>query len=256
MERDKLIAKITEKKEFSRLPKKDVEMIFNKFDKPNYLDEEKIKLTRDLLRKVYSVFTSQKLLKLKDKEAEWILKKHISTKERFEFYKEVYFKIFSKVKKDISIFDLGAGVNGFSYGYLPKGTEYVGVEAMGQLVELMNYYFKEKFLDKKANAIQESLFDLNKIKNILKKGKNYKVVFLFKVLDSLEMVYPDYSKRLLLGITGLCDKVVVSFATRSLVKRTKFKVDRGWIFKFINQNFKVLDDFEIGTEKYIVFSKK
>ena len=38
------------------------------------------------------------------------------------------------------IFDLGAGINGFSYNYFPKGVYYVGIEAMGQLVDLMNYY--------------------------------------------------------------------------------------------------------------------
>ena len=51
-------------------------------------------------------------------------------------------------------------------------------------------------------------------------------------------------------------KVVVSFATRSLVKKTKFKVSRGWIMKFIENNFIVEEDFEVGTERYIVFKKK
>ena len=47
-----------QKKEFSKLPIKDVELIFDRFDKENYLDEEKIKLTRNILRKVFSSFTS------------------------------------------------------------------------------------------------------------------------------------------------------------------------------------------------------
>jgi hypothetical protein len=41
MNKEELIKKITEKKEFSQLPKKDVEMAFNKFDKTKYIDEEK-----------------------------------------------------------------------------------------------------------------------------------------------------------------------------------------------------------------------
>ncbi|HDK42706.1 MAG TPA: hypothetical protein ENG87_04955, partial [Candidatus Pacearchaeota archaeon] len=62
MNKRELIRKITEKKEFSQLPEKDVEMAFAQFDKDRYLDEEKIKLTRDLLRKVFSAFTSTKIL--------------------------------------------------------------------------------------------------------------------------------------------------------------------------------------------------
>jgi hypothetical protein len=72
----------------------------------------------------------------------------------------------------------------------------------------------------------------------------------------LEMVESDYSKKLLWEIVPFVDKVVISFATRSLVKKTKFKVSRGWIIKFIEETFEVLDDFEIGTERYIAFKKK
>jgi 2-polyprenyl-3-methyl-5-hydroxy-6-metoxy-1,4-benzoquinol methylase len=255
MNKQELIKKITEKKEFSQLPKKDVEMVFEKFNKEHYVDSEKVKMTRDLLRKIYSVFASQKLLKLKDKDPEWILGKHLSTKERLPYYKEVYERIFKNVKEEkLTVFDLGAGINGFSYNYFPKGIDYVGVEAMKQLVDLMNYYFKTRGLN--AWSIHESLFELDKIKKYLKQDKNYKVVFLFKVLDSLEMIESDYSKKLLWDIVPLCNKVIVSFATRSLVRKTKFKVSRGWILKFISENFNVLDDFEIGTERYIIFSKK
>jgi len=226
------------------------------FDKPHYLDIEKVKMTRDSLRKIYSVFTSQKLLKLKDKDPEWILGKHLSTKERLPYYEEVYERIFKEIdEKELTIFDLGAGINGFSYNYLPKGVDYIGIEAMKQLVDLMNYYFKTRGLN--AWALHESLFELEKLKKYIKQDKNnFQVVFLFKVLDSLEMIERDYSKKLLWDIVPLVDRVVVSFATRSLVKKTKFKVSRGWILKFITENFNVLDDFEIGTERYIVFNKK
>jgi hypothetical protein len=256
MNKQELIKKITQKKEFSQLPKKDVEMVFEKFNKEHYVDSEKVKMTRDSLRKIYSVFASQKLLKLKDKDPEWILGKHLSTKERLPYYKEVYERIFKDINDEkITIFDLGSGINGFSYNYFPKKEiNYVGVEAMGQLMNLTNYYFKKEKI--KGVGVHGSLFNLNEIKELLKGKKNYKVVFLFKVLDSLEMIESDYSKKFLWDIVPLVDKVVVSFATRSLVKKTKFKVSRGWILKFISENFNVLDDFEIGTERYVIFSKK
>ena len=54
-----------------------------------------------------------------------------------------------------SVVDLGAGANGFSYKFFPKRKSgeinYVAVEAVGQLVYLMENYFKQKnFPFKKA----------------------------------------------------------------------------------------------------------
>jgi hypothetical protein len=57
-------------------------------------------------------------------------------------------------------------------------------------------------------------------------------------------------------ITPLCDRVVLSFATRSMIRRDKFRVNRKWIINFINENFELLEDFEIGNERYILFKNK
>jgi len=249
--------KIIQKKEFSQLPKRDVEMAFGYFDKKEFGDEEKIKLTRNLLRKIFSAFTSQKILKLKDKSAKWVLRKHLSTKERLDFYEEVYRRTLKGEKKKLSIIDLGAGVNGFSYEYFSKlgyDVNYLGVEAMGQLVDLMNdYFFKEKF---NAHALHLSLFELEKIKDVINLTLKPRIVFLFKTIDSLEMMERNYSKDFLNTITPLVGRVVVSFATKSLIKRSRFKVKRNWIVNFIEENFNVLDDFEIGAERYLIFSGK
>lgn len=267
---EKIYEKIIEKKDFSNLPKKDVELAFSKFDKEQYVDEEKIKLTRDLLRKVFSAFTSKKILSMKDKDPNWILRKHLSTRERIGFYEKVYDKLL-RDKKNLIIFDLGAGINGFSIGFFKnKKIKYIAIEAMGQLVNLMNSFFKKEKYD--AKAFHLSLFELEKLKKIIKKEnlkmkslgsssnnqerKEEKIIFLFKVLDSLEMLEKDYSKKLLLELVPLVDKVVVSFATRSMLKRTRFKVNRNWILNFIKDNFNLLEDFEIGNERYVVFSKK
>lgn len=252
MNKQELIKKITEKKEFSQLPQKDVELAFSHFEKRQVSDEEKIRLTRELLHKVFSSFTSLKLLSPKNKDEGWILRKHLSTRERLPYYSKLYEKLLSEYKnKKNSIIDLGAGVNGFSYKYFPENTTYLSIEAVGQLVEQMNNYFEKQKINTKA--IHESLFNLEKIKKIITESKKPKIIFLFKVLDSLEMLERDYSKKLLLEITPLVDKVVVSFATESMIKRKKFKVERFWILDFIRDNFEILEDFEIGGERYIVF---
>lgn len=255
MNKTELLQKITEKKEFSQLPKKDVELAFSHFEKRQVSDEEKIRLTRELLHKVFSSFTSQKLLSPKNKNEEWILRKHLSTRERLPYYPEIYKKLLFEYKnKTISIIDLGAGVNGFSYKYFQDAgldVDYIGVESVGQLASLMNDYFKREKLN--AEAIQESLFNLEKIKKIITETKKPKIIFLFKVLDSLEMLERDYSKKLLKEIVPLADKVVVSFATMSMIKRKKFKVNRNWILDFIKNNFEILDELELGGERYICF---
>ena len=256
MDKKELIEKIIQKKEFSQLPRRDVELAFEKFNKDIYCDEEKIKLTRDLLRKVFSGFTSRKILSPKDKNFEWILRKHLSTRERLPYYGEVYQRILNGFRKQISVVDFGAGVNGFSYNYIRKlnyDVNYVGIEAIGQFVELMNNYFEQEKM--KGKAISLSLFNLSRIKNLIKTQKKPRIVFLFKTIDSLEMLKKDYSKKLILEIAPLVDRIVVSFATESMAKRTKFRVKRNWIISFIKENFNILDDFELGGERYLVFSR-
>ena len=257
MNNEELIKKITQKKEFSQLPEKDIEMAFEKFNKEHLTDEEKIKKTRDLLRKVFSGFTSQKLLSLKDKDADWILRKHLSTRERISNYEEIYRRILKRAGKKVSIVDLGAGVNGFSHKYFGKVgfiVNYVAVEAMGQLVTLMNNYFTQHKV--KARAIHLSLFQLKRLKELIKKQKKPRVVFIFKVIDALETIERDYSKKLIMEISSLADEIVLSFSTESMIKRKKFMVKRSWILNFIGENFVILDNFSLGGEKFIIFTKK
>ncbi|MEM3141454.1 MAG: hypothetical protein QXX55_01555, partial [Candidatus Pacearchaeota archaeon] len=62
MENKEIIEKIINKKEFSQLPINDVKLAFSHFKKRKISEEEKIRLTRELLHKVYGAFVSRKLL--------------------------------------------------------------------------------------------------------------------------------------------------------------------------------------------------
>lgn len=258
MDSRQIIKKIMEKKEFSNLVVKDVELCLKQFDDEKYFDEEKVKLTRGLLKKVFSVFSSTKILSGKKRSVEWILKKHISTRERLKHYGKLYKKIFRDFKEsNVKVYDLGAGVNGLSYNYFKEvgvNVDYVGIESIGQLVEIMNKYFEEE--KKKGVAVQMSLFDLENLKKLIKKGKENKIVFLFKVIDSLEIVERNYSKKLLKEIVPLVDEVVVSFATKSLTSKREFFAQRKWLIEFIKEEFIIKKDFMFGGERYIIFRHK
>ena len=250
--------KIILKKDFSKLPRGDVEIAYSKFEKRQVSEDEKIRLTRDLLRKVFSGFASGKLLSLKNKSEEWVLRKHLSTRERLPYYDKVYSRILNRFKEDekISIVDLGSGVNGFSYNRLVKRNpeiDYLAIEAVGQLVDLMNDYFKRKKFN--AIAIHKSLFEIDSIKKIIKKTKGAKILFLFKVLDSLEMLGRDYSKKFLLELVPTAKLAVISFATESMMRRKKFFAKRNWIINFIEENFTIVDNFNTGNESYLIVKK-
>ncbi|MDP3986906.1 MAG: hypothetical protein Q8P81_01630 [Nanoarchaeota archaeon] len=252
-----IIGKVMEKREFSQLPLADVEKAFSHFEKRQVSDAEKVRLTRELLHKVFGAFGGRKLFSLKEKEPDWFLRKHLSTRERLPFYGDVYGRIFEGIGKKFSVIDLGAGINGLSYGYFEKrgfNVNYVAIEAIGQFVDLMKDYFSREKIP--GEAIHLSLFEIEKVVKVLKNQRRPRVALMFKVVDSLEMLDRDYSQRLLLEISKFSERVVLSFATRSMISRKRFRADRGWIFNFIHDNFKVLDDFEIGSERFVVFRKR
>ena len=253
---EEIISEIMKKKEFSDLPKKDVELVYSQFEEEEFV-EDKIKKAREMLMKMYTVFVSGKLLNIKDKTPGWFLKKHKSTSERLNYYEDVYKKCLDKVNKKIIIYDLGCGINGFSYDYFEKigySASYFGFEAVGQLVNLQNNWFRKE--KKNAICVQGSLFNLESVKNFLKKGKGEKIIFLFKTLDSLEMLKRDYSKKLLKEIIPLVDRCVVSWATASLISKKKFFANKKWLREFIEKEFSIVDEFEIGGENYLVFEEK
>ena len=64
----KIIEQIMTKRDFSELPLKDVSLALAHFEKKDVVDEEKVRLTRDLLHKVFGAFLSPKLLKISDKD--------------------------------------------------------------------------------------------------------------------------------------------------------------------------------------------
>lgn len=242
-----IISEIKKKREFSQLPDSIVERAAS-------MSKGDIKESRALLRKYFGVFLTNKVLKGKGTPEE-ILESHISSKKRN--YEEFYKEIFEGMDHVGSVIDLGAGLNGFSYGALKEAigpVGYLAVEAAGQEVEHMNNYFEKEGFN--AEAICLDLFDISKIKNLLKKHVRDRIVFMFQVVDALENLERDFSKRFILDISKECEKIVLTLPTESLGGRKKFAVQRKWIIDFLEENFEIKKDFNMAGERILVFSKK
>ncbi len=250
-----LINKTKEKREFSGLPDSLVEKVLGFKQIKNKSDDEKIKLTRAFLRKYFGVFMTNKVLRLND---ESVLGSHISSKKRN--YVELYEKIFGHEKFFKSVIDLGCGVNGFSYKYLREfigDASYVGIEATKQLVDKLNVYFRESgFVS--ASSIWADLFDLDFLSDVIGKSEDPKIIFAFQVLDALESIEGDFSKKLLLKIRepmGQNDRIVLSFSMKSISGRTQFKSGREWVIQFLRDNFTIVDDFYMFDERFLIIKK-
>lgn len=247
-----LLLEVKKKSEFKEIPDSIIERVFNLKEIKRLADEDKVKQTRAILRKYYTVFITNRLLKDKLSPEE-VLKKHLSSKDRD--YGELYPKLFNGSEK--VIFDLGAGLNGFSFPFIQKisDAKYVAIEAKKVFVEKMNRFFQKNNFD--AMAIQEDLFSIKNVLEIIdiEPGKK-KIAFLFKVVDALEFLERDASKKLILAVSEKVDRMVVSYSLESISGKVNFQKSREWLLWFLKENFKILDDFEMNRERYLVFSKK
>jgi len=240
------IDEIKKKKEFSRLPDSIVARAAE-------ISKGDVKEARSLLRKYFGVFLTNKVLKGKGSFDD-LLKAHMSSKKRD--YDKFYREIFGDDKNVGSIVDLGAGMNGFSYGYLKDilgDVEYVAVEAAGQEVDHMNeHFFNNKF---SGMAVVGDLFEIDEIKSLLETEKRPRVVFLFQVVDALENLERDFSKKFISEISKECEKIVLTLPTESLGGRKKFAVQRKWITDFLEENFSIEKNFKANGERVIIIRK-
>jgi hypothetical protein len=236
-----MISEVKRKREFSGLPDSIVKRALR-------LSKGDVKDARALLRKYFGVFLTNRVLKGKGD----LLRVHMSSKKRD--YEEFYGKIFSVVGDVESVVDLGCGVNGFSYEYLPNGVSYVGVEAVRQLVDLGNDYFEGKCFDGRVYHLD--LFDVDGVKKVLKEARKPRVVFMFQVVDALENLERDFSKKFILEIAKDCEWIVLSLPTESLGGRNKFAVQRKWMLGFLEENFLIKESLVSRGEKIIILKNK
>ncbi|MFW6285636.1 MAG: hypothetical protein ACOC16_00530 [Nanoarchaeota archaeon] len=219
-----------------------------------------IKNIRDDLRILYGSFLTNDFLKIKkinlkksNLNINEYLKLHKSTKERIDYYEQIYDEIFDWYKPK-KIADLACGLNPLSYNLIEKKLNYkpffLAVDLSSQDMLFLNNFFRENNID--GLAQNYDITELNFLDN--KKFKRCDMVFFFKALDSFEYIKKNISKKIIQEIK--INKIVVSFATKSLIAKKEFKKERrNWFFNFLekqNYDYKV---FEVENEMFILIDK-
>lgn len=259
-----LIESIKKKKEFSYLEDDFVLKVLKIYFKSNSVPSNNkrsalykltVKNVRKILREVFGVFQPVDDLKrlelldelnsLKDLDMHReILSRHISTRERLDFYDRLYSRIFDITGKPKSILDLACGINPISFPFMDVKVKLICYELSKLDCDLLNGYFNKFGIYGKVVC-----GDLLSVKKFPKVD----VVFLFKTLDSLEILSKNSSLELLNKLN--CKWIVVSFATKSLGGRKKIS-KRVWFEKLLKKlkyRYEVLD---FDNERFYVVRKK
>lgn len=226
----------------------------------NKIFKEIVKLVRDELRIVYGSFLTddfhkrEKMLDgITKEDIDALLRFHKSTKERVNFYEEVYSKIFEWYKPE-KIADVACGLNPLSYFFIERVLKKKPFYFASDLSSI-DMEFIEKFFDKfkiKGVAKAYDVTDLSILTD--SEFQNCDLVFLFKALDSFEQVKKNISKELLEGISA--NHIVISFPTKSLIAKKQFKMEkRNWLFNFLNKEGWNYEIFEVENELFILIKK-
>ena len=161
---------------------------------------------------------------------------------REERDKDVYKKIFEITGKPKSVLDLGIGYSKFPF----KDIIYYGCDIGKDYIKECNEYLKR-------NKIKGKCFVFDLLGDV-KKLRKVDVVFLFKVLESLEIFKKNISKDIVKNLK--CKYIVVSFAKKVLSdNRYIKKKGRKWfrkILKDLKYEYKI---FDYKDEIYFVIKK-
>jgi len=242
---------------------------FKEFSRSGEFAELK-KLVRAELRKVYGVFDldekkqrKELLEKLKKEKSNTknndekkiireLLLLHQSSKERIDYYDEIYKKIFSITDTPASILDLGCGANPYAYAYLGCTPVYVAMDLPSDDLKDIAAFFKIEGIDGEAMAV-DLVKDYEKLGELLKQNP-VDMIFLFKVLDSLETVKRNISGKLLDNLHARW--IVVSFPLISLGGGKAIRSERrAWFEKLLARRDLHYETFSVPNEIFYVIRK-
>ena len=170
---------------------------------------------------------------------EKILRVHLSSRERIDFYDKLYKWIREYVDFN-SVLDLGCGFNVYSMPWMGK-VNYYGIDINRDDVDFCNRYMSKFGLAWGVRWGNLFTFD------------NYvptDVCFMFKILDGLESIERGFTRTLLSRIRS--SYVVVSFPVRSLGGKKKISPKR---LKWFEELVVVTARKRIGDEVYYLIKR-
>jgi 16S rRNA (guanine(1405)-N(7))-methyltransferase len=170
-----------------------------------------------------------------------ILSTNISTKERLEDYQGLYKEIFSLTGKPKTIIDFACGLNPISFVYMDlKELNYYAYDIDESDINFLNEFFKiEKTEEFKGSA---EILDINN-KLSINKVPNSDIIFLFKIIDIIDISNHKPSEQLISLLMKKTKFIVVSFATKTLSRRTMNFPKRKWFETMLNRlgiNFDII----------------
>ncbi len=254
---EELIEKVKANKKYKFISNEIVEKEIREYIRKNpeyerYKEKMIIRDIRTELHKSYARFQIKKKKKreqyLKERDYNGILKTNLSTKERLEYYKELYENIFKVTGKPKTILDLGAGINPCSYPLMNIKASYYAYDVDEEDADFLNRFFKAFKIQGKAE-----IMDLSNIENI-KKLPKADVCFMFKFLDPLEKNKGHKLSEEIIKVLK-CKYIIASFATKTISGKKMNYSYRGWIERMLDRIGLKYNFIELGNEIHYIIKK-
>ncbi|HIP90164.1 MAG TPA: hypothetical protein EYH22_01285, partial [Candidatus Nanopusillus sp.] len=204
---------------------------------------------RKMLHEIYGVFAPKDIKKiwkilesnipLKQKVID-ILRMSRSTKERLNFYSEIYDNIFLEIPKEI--IDIASGINPVSIylsKYKPKAHFFVDISPD---ILMINEYILEQI------SIESYGYEMDVFEPSNELFKFYQYIFLWKTIPIIEKYNPGYTAKLISELNF--DYLVVSFPLQSLSGRRRLgRAWRPWMYRLVKDlGLKIQKEFETKNE--------
>lgn len=220
--------------------------------------------TRDLRKKLLEQLKNTKgNSEEKDLVVRELLATHQSSRERLPFYSLFYEELKKRITEWDTVLELGCGLNPISYPLLVEkiGTtpKYICCDIASSDMRFLTEYFTTMNITGEARVLDAHEHEA--VEKLVSEEKP-DVVFMLKLLDTLESTQRHSTKKLLPRIATHTKYLVVSFATISLGGGKTIGDDkRAWFENYLekqkeNANWE-WTTFSIPNEKvYVIETKK
>jgi hypothetical protein len=221
--------------------------------KRNELFLQFFKEIRKMLHEIYGVFAPKDVKRAyKILESELPLEQRIiellklsrPTKERLNFYPEIYDNLFESVPKNV--LDLACGLNPISiYFSKLKPKEYYFLDVSPEILYINSEILSELGIE--PIEFENDLFDPPKAI-----FDEYEYIFLWKTVPVLEKLEEGYAKELISKLNF--EYLVLSFSRKSLSgRRSLGRAWRPWVYKLCRElGYSVKKEFETKNEMFFV----